>query len=458
MTRMVRRHRQGQRKALRLESVMGRLLSMNMLIYLSAFVTSPILARSLGPVGRGELAAIAAIIGVAPWIAELGLTNYLTVESARGELPQGTIFGSVVPIAVAISALLAACAVPIAHLIGHGRPTVVLYVELGLYLLPVSVLNGTLYGAAIAQERWTAVMVARLLSTGGSAIVIVLLALLGKLTVSSVAVTYICLGTLGNVPFLTSTSGSWPWSFDLSVARRAIAFGVKAWLTTVAATGNLQLDQVLMAGFVSSRQLGWYALAATIASASSSFVSAACSAIVPRVAAGDHGLVGRASRTSTLIISAGAGGAAIVSPFVVPLVFGSRYDPAIPMLLILLAAVAVYAPGQVLGTALVLDGHPSGAVRAQVGGLIVTVPGLILVLPTLAGMGAAIVTFVSYLAVTVITVIESRKRFDLSPRQMLVVQKSDVLWVLSRVWASFPKTGTKAAVGSEVSLEPEGPE
>src|SRR5215217_4054746 len=84
----------------RFTSVVWRLTGANALITVLALVTSPLLARTLGPDGRGELAAIFTVPSLAPWISDLGLSAYLARERARSE-PRGLLLGSVMPVAIA---------------------------------------------------------------------------------------------------------------------------------------------------------------------------------------------------------------------------------------------------------------------------------------------------------------------------------------------------------------------
>lgn len=417
----------------RFGAVVARLTSVNLLLVLTAFVTSPILARALGPSGRGEVAAVFAVVGVAPWISELGMTAFLGRESARNTHRRGVLLGSTMPITLAASVTGVALAVPLAHLFGRGRKEVTDFIEIGLFLLPLAVFAQTLYGIAVGDQRWGLIMFTRILSAGGSAIAIVALNFLGALTVETAAATYIISGILGNLPLLVELRGSLPWRFVRPIARTGLAFGVRSWLSTIANTGNLQLDQVLMAGLVSSRQLGLYALAVTLSRASSSLVAATANALFPRVAAGDSQLAARACRITLLFVIVLGLAIAAVSPLMVPVVFGGAFADMIPMLVILLGASVFYVPGQVLGAALIAGGNPTGTARGQLVGLAITVPALIVVVPFAGGIGAAWVSLASYAATFVIILIAAGQAFALPHRTLLLVTASDLRWMWARM-------------------------
>jgi O-antigen/teichoic acid export membrane protein len=410
--------------------VVARLTGANLLIVAFAVVTSPILTRTLGPSGRGEVAAVFAVVGISPWISDLGITSFLGRERARGTQPLGELLGSITPIVLITSLVGVAAAVPLAHLLGQGRPVVVEFIEIGLFVLPLNAFLQILLGVVVGEQRWRFVMLVKILNSGGTAAAIVTLSLLGSLTVTTVAITYVTAGVLANVPLLIVLRKSRPWRFLRPTARTGLAFGLRSWLSTLANLGNASLDQVLMAGLVSSRQLGLYALAVTLSTTTSALVGATVNALFPRVAAGESQLAARACRVTVLLVGLSGVAIGVTSPIVVPFVFGHAFSAAIPMLIVLLCATLFFVPSQVLGSALVAAGNPSATARAQIAGLVVTVPALILVLPVWGGIGAAWVSLGAYAVTFAIILVAARKTFSLSARTLLIARRSDVGWLL----------------------------
>ncbi len=434
----------------RLGAVVSRLTGVSLLNVVFAFITSPILARALGPAGRGEVAAIFAVLGIAPWVSELGVAAFLARERARRSCSFGVLVGSSVPITLVASLVGVAFAVPLAHLLGRGRPVVVDFIEIGLFALPLSASVQMLSGIAMGDQRWWLIMLPKLLSSGGTTIAIVTLWLCGALTVTSVAVTYLVAGLVANIPLLLVLRGSWPWHFVGPVARRGIAFGARSWLSTLASTGNSYLDQVLMAGLVSSRQLGLYSLAVTVSTGSGSLVSATAAAVFPRVAAGDSELAARACRVTLLLVVVPSALFAASSPILVPFVWGHAFAGAVPMVVVLLGASLFYVPGQVLGSALVAAGNPSATARGQLVGLVITVPALVVVLPLAGGIGASWVSLAAYAATFAVILRAAAQEFGLPYGKLLMVTPTDLRWLwttLRRRHASRPPVSAERLPG-----------
>lgn len=413
-------------------TVVARLTGVSLVNVALGLITSPILARALGPSGRGEVAAIFAVVSIAPWVSELGTTAFLGREHARHSSPIGVLLGSTVPITLGASLVGVALAVPVAHLLGRGRPAVVEFIEIGLFLLPATALVQMLNGVAVGEQRWRLIMLPKLLSSSGVTIAIVALSLLGALTVDGVAVTYLA-AALASAPLLVVLRGSWPWRFSRRIARTGLVFGVRSWLSTVAGTGNAYLDQVLMAGLVSSRQLGLYAIAVTVATGSGSLIAATTSALFPRVAAGESELAARACRVTLLLVAVPGAIIAASSPFLVPFVWGPAFRGTIPMLVVLLCASAFAVPAQVLGAALIAAGRPAATARGQIAGLVVTVPALIIVLPVAGGLGAAWVSLAAYAVTFAIVLRAAAMTFALPYRTLLAITPTDIRWLRARL-------------------------
>jgi O-antigen/teichoic acid export membrane protein len=312
---------------------------------------------------------------------------------------------------------------------GHGRPVVVRFLEIGLFLVPLSAWVQLVGGLATGAQRWNLIIGPKLLSSVGIAAAVVLLRLVDDLTVTTVSVAYLTIGIVSAFPVLVVVRGTGPWHYSRRIAGDGLRFGLKSWVTTIAAVGNSYIDQVFMVALVSSRQLGLYALAVTVATASGSLVSATMNALYPRVAAGDIAIAIRACRVTVFVVMVFGLAIAVTSPWTVPFIWGSRFSGTVPMLVILLGASVVNAPGQVLGSALIAAGRPTPTATAQIVALVATVPALILLLPSTGGVGAAWISLAGYGIALGITLGAARRHFGLGSRELLLISMSDLRWL-----------------------------
>ncbi|MEJ7785562.1 MAG: oligosaccharide flippase family protein [Solirubrobacteraceae bacterium] len=287
----------------------------------------------------------------------------------------------------------------------------------------------TLAGLAIGESRWALVIANRIAGSVVPAVAIVVLAVLGHLTVATAAAAYLIGALLGALLFLQAVDGMQRLVFDRRRTAEAAKFGVKSWLSTVALTANSRLDLILMAALVSSHELGLYAIAVTVASVMHGLIGAVSNALFPRVAEGDGEIVARCSRITVAVVAIVGAVLALVSPWMIPFVFGEAFADAVPMFIILQIASVPMAGGFVLSSALSAANNPAATMRAELVALAFTVPTLILFLPDHGGLLAAVVSLIGYVIRLLVQLRPARRAFSASYRAFLFPSPSDVVWL-----------------------------
>jgi O-antigen/teichoic acid export membrane protein len=420
------------KKRLSLLSVVMRLSLVTGTTTAVGLITGPLQARSLGPSGRGELAAITVVGLFLPIIAGLGLEAFVTRETARGT-PPGEVIGSIGLMTLIIGLVLAPLGFPMSALLAGHHHVVRLFILIQFLMLPFSLLAQILYYLLVGLERWTAITAFRLIPALGAGLAIVILFITGSMTVSAVAIATIVTVILGVCSGLPALKGIGRLRVRPDLLRLAIPFGLQTWLGTLAVLTNGRLDQLLMIGLVSPRQLGLYAVAVTASSLSNQIAYSLSSPLLSRVAAGERQLVARSLRITLGFVVMANATLALLIPFVLPWVFGSHFREAVPMALILLAAAVPLCVTSVLSPAMVADGHPRIPATAEGLTLLITVPGLLLVLPSMGAIGAALVSFVAYSANAAVQLRGARVNFGARTRDFVLPGRADALWARHRL-------------------------
>ena len=410
--------------------VTGSLTVSNTLVALVGIVTGPLQARALGPAGRGELAAIFIPFLLLPTIASVGLGSYVVRAVARGRRP-GTALGSLLPVSLGIGVVVAVASPLIAGFLADGRTVVYTMLIVGLILFPIGMLTNMLIDSAIGLEDWRPVIACRVIPPAAQLIGIPVLFYTQTLTVTSAALLTFGAGMLIVLPLIRVWRQCLPLNFDLAECRAGVAYGSKCWLGGLSNIANARLDQLLMIRLVSSSVLGLYAVAVTLATFFISPVIAAIStAATPRMARGEQDLTRRLCRMT--ICGAALVGiiVATVSPFVVHYIFGRAFDPALPMALILLIGTVPNAAGGVLNTSVSAHGHPGKSARGEGLALIVTVAGLAIALPTLGGVGAALVSVVAYSTQFIYMLRTAKRMYGGRYREYFIVSRAEAMSLL----------------------------
>ncbi len=412
--------------------VVARLTGVNGVLVLLALITGPVQARVLGPDGRGELAAIITVLVLAPVILDFGLADFVTRERARRG-PSGRVLGTAIPLALAFSLIGVAVAWPLGELIGQGRDVVEGFVRLSLLMMPVFVFGWMVIGVARGAQRFEVIRRWQLIGAGGSGVGILGLAAVRELTVSSAVIATMAMNTTALAVSLPVLRGAGPWRLDRRIVRPALAFGARSWLAALSAVGNHRLDQAALAVVVSSAELGHYAVAASLTAIASGFVGAVMTAMLPRVAQEGGAAVPRIVRVSVLILAVSLALLTAVSPMAVPLLFGSEFDEAIPLVAILAVATLLMGVSAVIGSALQGVGRPQDFARPQILGLVITIAGLALMLGPLEAIGAAVVSCVAYAVVLAGTVRAATRAFATTSTMLLLPRRDDVRWLVTRL-------------------------
>jgi O-antigen/teichoic acid export membrane protein len=399
---------------------------------LLALVTGPILARGLGPAGRGALAAALLWPQVVYLLFSFGVSDSVTYFASRAEASARAVRETALALALRQTLAMWIVGLPVVYLTMHhfGHSNLVsAYVYLaampaemyGLYML--FLLNG------LHRYRWFSVIQLQPFATTAAALTV--LYLLGDLTVRSAvivnAVSWILLALSATVVAHMSTRG--PESSETSGLRRALLrFGLRSWVSNVPHALNDQVDQLVISLVLAPRQLGLYVIASTIATAPSFAGAAVANTVLPTVAASRGPDRVRAVRQSIVITfamtaTAGLAVVAIMDPLV-RIIFGHAFLGAVRAARLLSVAAVFQAETRVFHGVLKGLGHPTDAAVSEAGALVVTGGGLAALVPLIGIMGGAVTSLAAYATSTLIAARYASHRLDVRP--------------LALVWAGAP--------------------
>lgn len=368
-------------------------------------VTGPLMARALGPDGRGELAAILQPLTLVDSVAAVGLPAALTVFVARG-LPSRLALRLSVPLAGIVTSLafLGLCAW---SLVVAERYDLSIAALIGCQcFLFIGVLLNLLRGVVAGQGHWRRLDAERVMTSVLRLLAIAALVLVGASWAPAFALGILLAGSSAGLLVLLNGfrwSPGTPAVHDSRMAgRRLRSFAYRGWPGSMAASANARLDQAILPALVASDVLGYYAVAVTLAELPVLVSSVVSRHILTSVAAGsfDRGsrrllLVG-GTVCLTLVVLLAVGGGPVIS-----LIFGEDFAPASEALQLLVLAAGIGVAGQWVTSAHTGAGRPGISSVSHGVGCVVTVLGLVIIRddPTLTNI--ALVAVASQAASTV---------------------------------------------------------
>ena len=387
-------------------------------------LTGILVARWLGPDGRGQLAAVISWASMMAYLGNLGMPVAFTYSAARQPELRHQLFGNGLLMAVVqwlVLGIIGWLLLPL--VLASNGPSIAHLAILYLWLyLPLNLL--TLYVNAIQQgsghyARYNAV---RLSVPIGYAVLLLIFWAARKINVESVVLANILSNALTLTLALMLTqppllrlartdSQSW---VGIATLRSDVRYGLFAQIGTLQPFSGLQLDVLALTMLTATHDLGLYMAALAGANLLRAQGYALGQVVLPEVAKlQNHAEQWRVIRRFMAIAAAGGAVAFTVILFVagplLRLVYGEAFEPAAPTLKILVAAGAVDAAYRILADGLRGMGKPEVSTLAELVGLGVGVLSLSFCIPFWGISGAAMAVLAASVASFIATLWHSIK-------------------------------------------------
>jgi O-antigen/teichoic acid export membrane protein len=365
-------------------------------------VTQVLLAKSLGVSGRGEVAAATAPLMFAVALLTLGLPEALTHFVARGGAGRISRQFRISLVALGISGSMGTWLIVLfAQPLSAGSNQLAGLMTIASAALVPALLTGALRGVAYGAQSWWLVMAERTLSALVQLVTVGVLFAIGSLTPMTATLTIAATTFAGAVVYMvtprwwSALHGSNNSSGSHHPISRVASYAWRIWLGSIAGIVLMRLDQVMMTPLAGVEQLGIYVVAVNVSNVALLFNSAV-SQVMFAVESGEPSAtrVGRAARITTLVTALVGGGLAAASPWMVPILFGPEFSPAVPVLVVLLLTYSLAIPGSVAGAALSARGHPGIRSLGTAISAAFYVVAMFLLVPKYGAIGAAFAMFV----------------------------------------------------------------
>jgi O-antigen/teichoic acid export membrane protein len=398
-------------------------------------VTGPLLARMLGPDGRGYLAALILWPLVITQLGNLGIPSALTYSIARDSSASRAVARLGLSFALPQALLLMAFQALWLLLILHGDPHQV-RVAGWLTLALVPAMLAQQYGLAMLQGHlrlrlfnglrllpWSlyAVGVAALFAVGEHAIVAIVGALLAAFLISGSA----CL--LSGLRFSRGDAAA-------SVDRRfLLSFGLRGLLSSLSAVDVLRPDQVVLALFLSPSALGLYVVGLAFTNLPYFIAKSVGLITFPWVASRPEEADARRMMWSLFWLTTGIAVVLVavlcaLAHWLVPFFFGRQFSAAVTVTYIVLPGTVFLSARRVLSEGLKGRGYPLAGTLGELLALAWVAVALAVFVPLWGIYGAAAALASSYVVSLVMLVglaarhgeLESASRSLLSlPRDLI---------------------------------------
>jgi O-antigen/teichoic acid export membrane protein len=403
----------------------------NIAVPISALLSAPLLAQSLGVEGRGELAAATAPTILAVTVATVGIPEAVTFYSSRRPQVRGSALRRGVALLAVSGTICTSLVIILSDYLSGARASVSsVIIVAALSVAPALMLVGV-RSSAMSAGAWRRVNNEKLILAGARIILLTLLLATETLTVLSAAVTLAFTPVLAGLAYVGYRSNTCEaCERETALVQKLISFGVRAWIGAVAGILLSRLDQVLITPLVGTAELGIYAVAVNIGDVPLIITLAVGAVLLSADAAkNDNVRLGAASRLTLAANFVCAGLIAVSMPLWVPVVFGAEFAGVYLSAGVLLATAVLGAPGSICGIALIARGKPEARSMALLAALLANVAMLFALVPSMGAIGAAYAMFAGSMIASVINIAVVNRSYGVRLSEMMLLRRSDLLLV-----------------------------
>ncbi len=416
-----------------------------------AFITSIILARYLGPEGRGAYGVIMATIIMLPTMLNFGLNaaapHYISTGKMRLERLCRSLFVICIVTSILPICILYACYAGLPLQLLPAKTTLLVFVAVSILLFS-GMFQTFMHQLLIGFEDFSLFSYIRLSSNIFYVLYLAAKTIAsGEMTLEYVVIGLVIKDFLLQTAFILRLRRYWPSNPESGFLswpemRKLYSYSFRAYFANLVQSFNYKLDIYIVNYFHGLAATGIYCVAVSIAQILNVIPGAVASVAFPRTGSQGNSEEHLKSltvgcRTITLLTVICSLALIAAFPYVLVPLLGDKFQPSYYPFLGLLVGITVFAPTRILTAFLAGRGKPELNLIGSVAGVIVTILMDLILIPKFGGVGAAIATSLSYSITAVIAILFFKRNTGLTLNEIMVIKKSDVSYLIDRIKLVF---------------------
>lgn len=398
------------------------------------FATNILVARFLGPAGKGVLAIIQLLLGQASAFLALGLDTAIVHFIGRRNWPAAVVASRTLGLSLLLGALGASILVVLQMTLFASLITTDLRLPFLLLAATVPVTLATMCLRAIIRACGGIIEESYLNTVSSLAI----LAGIAAAVAASAGVRGVLWGLLAAT--LAGAAANFAVaarmgilrgrpSFDLPGTRPLVSFGMKLHLGNILASLNQRFDMYIVGFFVGTAGVGIYSISVVMGELLWILPGVLSTVLTQRVAIrseqGANTLMGPVNRMTSLALLAGILVLAAAGDGIIPLLFGPAFAPAYLPLLLLLPGIWAFGLWRNLMNDLAVRGFPLYKTYTAAAAVVVTIVLDFALIPFWGVPGAAVASTAAYWVGFLMALHYYRRVTGFSLRQILIPARGD---------------------------------
>jgi O-antigen/teichoic acid export membrane protein len=424
-----------------LVSSAGLTLGTRVATFLLSVVTNVVLARALGPEGRGIYAVAVLIPGLIGLLLGFGISPANVYHYSKKLISADELIGTATASALVLGAacyitLFAYIRISGSAYVAGIRSTFLLVSCLAVpFLLQTASLQGLLVGA----ERFVLYNLTFLSQSAATMAAVILIVVVFRGSTMGAVVAWTLSAAIASAVAAASagTLGRMSLGLRWATLRRLLGFGLFSYLSSLTSFVNLRFDVLLVNLFAGTRQVGLYSVGTSLAEVVWYIASAAGTVLAPRVAASNSEKADRTteavSRVVALLAVMAAIGLGLLAPWVVVLFFGPDFSDSRWAVWLLLPGIVTFSVARVMSMYLLGRNQLRIDLLASFIGFVVTLALDLVLIPRFGFRGAAVASSIAYTSTMFVDILWATRRSTITLRGLLLVRGADVALLVRRV-------------------------
>ena len=412
-----------------------------------SLVTNIILARALGPEGRGTYAVAVLIPAVIALFAQLGIGPANVYYFSKGLIDPDDLIAHSVALALVLGTL---CFLGVWAYIKLAGSTQFLGVEprfviVSCLAIPFALLTIFLQGILQGGQRFLQFNVVLLVQYSSPAATLVGAFLLFHQSTLMAVIAWTASTTLTALVAVYCVAPLWRFRLRLlpNTLKPLLRFGLISYLGSLTSFVNYRFDVFIVNLFSGARQVGLYSVGTGLAEIVWYLANAAGIVLAPRVASSAREEADRITEAVCRVVSGlttvAAGALALLTPFVVVLFFGASFAESSWAVWLLLPGIVTFSVARVLSMYLLGVNKLKVDLIASVVGMVLTLALDLALIPHFGFRGAAVASSIAYSATLAVDLYWVTRHSTMTLGALMIPRPQDarLLWQRLRTVSGF---------------------
>jgi len=376
-------------------------MSTNTFTTLLRFVTGVLIARSLGPEGKGLYAAILVVPNMIFSLTEMGVKRATIYHIGEKEYPTERVIGVLVFFMLFTSILGIVISGGVYYFMNNPDITLPLVV-LSLLGIPVQLITKYANGIFIGKEQYRISNFLRYLPLIINLLCIIIFVVIVKLWVLGALMSILLANvfTAGYSLYLVNRNDRLTIKFDPAIIKSILKLGAVFAVAWFLFKLNFRIDILILQALAPLREVGYYNQGVTIAEGWQAPFAIGAVVLSSSANSGNQEIVNdnvaKLFRLTLLMVIMASGIIFIIAPFFVPFVYGKVFNPSVPVVQYIIPAIVVVIMAKILASRLAGLKKTYLIIFIHLPALIINIISNILLIPRFGAMGAVISSNISY--------------------------------------------------------------